>query len=56
MLLGLAHVAVCVPDVDAAVAWYESVLGLTVLSPPYLMEGEAIARTWASCWAAGRWR
>ncbi len=44
MLLGLAHVAVCVPDVDAAVAWYESVLGLTVLSPPYLMEGEAIAQ------------
>jgi catechol 2,3-dioxygenase-like lactoylglutathione lyase family enzyme len=43
MLTGLAHVAVCVPDVDAAVAWYESVLGLRVLSPPYLMEGEAIA-------------
>jgi catechol 2,3-dioxygenase-like lactoylglutathione lyase family enzyme len=38
----LAHTAICVPDVDAAVAWYESVLGLTVLSPPYLMEGEAI--------------
>jgi catechol 2,3-dioxygenase-like lactoylglutathione lyase family enzyme len=35
---------VCVPDVDAAVRWYEDVLGLTVLSPPYLMEGEAIAR------------
>ena len=44
MLTGLAHSAVCVPDVDAAVAWYESVLGLTVLSPPYLMEGAAIAR------------
>jgi catechol 2,3-dioxygenase-like lactoylglutathione lyase family enzyme len=39
----LAHVAICVPDVDAAVAWYASVLGLKVLSPPYLMEGEAIA-------------
>jgi catechol 2,3-dioxygenase-like lactoylglutathione lyase family enzyme len=38
----LAHTAICVPDVDAAVAWYESVLGLTVLSPPYLMEGDAI--------------
>ncbi|HVV38234.1 MAG TPA: VOC family protein [Acidimicrobiales bacterium] len=38
----LAHVAIRVPDVDAAVAWYESVLGLTVLSPPYLMEGDAI--------------
>jgi catechol 2,3-dioxygenase-like lactoylglutathione lyase family enzyme len=44
MLTGLGHVAVCVPDVDAAVAWYESVLGLTVLSPPYLMEGDAIER------------
>lgn len=38
----MAHVAVCVPDIDAAVAWYESVLGLTVLSPPYLMTGAAI--------------
>jgi catechol 2,3-dioxygenase-like lactoylglutathione lyase family enzyme len=43
MITGLGHVAVCVPDVDAAVAWYAEVLGLTVLSPPYLMEGEAIA-------------
>ncbi|HEY3833107.1 MAG TPA: VOC family protein [Acidimicrobiia bacterium] len=43
MITGLAHTAVCVPDVDAAVAWYRDVLGLTVLSPPYLMEGEAIA-------------
>lgn len=42
MIDGLAHVAVCVSDVDAAVAWYESVLGLTVLSPPYLMTGDAI--------------
>src|SRR4051794_2968161 len=44
MLTGLAHTAICVPDVEAAVAWYESVLGMTVLSPPYLMEGEAITR------------
>ena len=41
---GLAHTAVCVPDVEAAVAWYRDVLGLDVLSPPYLMEGEAIAQ------------
>ncbi len=40
----LAHTAICVPDIDAAVAWYESVLGLQVLSPPYLMDGESIAR------------
>jgi len=33
-----------VPDVEAAVEWYESVLGLTVLSPPYLVEGDAIER------------
>jgi catechol 2,3-dioxygenase-like lactoylglutathione lyase family enzyme len=43
VITGLAHTAVCVPDVDAAVAWYRDVLGLTVLSPPYLMEGDAIA-------------
>jgi catechol 2,3-dioxygenase-like lactoylglutathione lyase family enzyme len=43
MITGLAHTAVCVPDVVAAVSWYRDVLGLTVLSPPYLMEGDAIA-------------
>lgn len=41
---GLAHVAVCVPDLDAAVAWYVEALGLRLLSPPYRMEGEAISR------------
>jgi catechol 2,3-dioxygenase-like lactoylglutathione lyase family enzyme len=44
VISGLAHSGVCVPDVEAAVAWYRDVLGLTVLSPPYLMEGDAIAR------------
>ena len=44
MITGVAHTAVCVPDVEAAVAWYESVLDLTVLSPPYLVEGDAIER------------
>lgn len=44
MITGLAHVAVCVPDVEAAVTWYADVLGLQVLSPPYLIEGEAITR------------
>jgi catechol 2,3-dioxygenase-like lactoylglutathione lyase family enzyme len=43
VISGLAHTAVCVPDVEAAVAWYRDVLGLTVLSPPYLIEGDAIA-------------
>ena len=44
MLVGLAHAAICVPDIEAAVGWYRDVLGLTVLSPPYLMEGDAITR------------
>lgn len=44
MLRGIAHTAVCVPDVDAAVRWYADVLGLEVLSPPYLMEGPEIER------------
>src|SRR6267154_79831 len=44
MLRGLAHTAVRVADVDAAVAWYRDVLGLTVLSPPYRMEGDEITR------------
>ena len=42
MITGLAHTAVCVPDVEAAVAWYRDVLGLEVLSPPYPIEGPAI--------------
>ena len=44
MLTGLAHTAVCVPDVEAATRWYRDVLGLTVLSPPYRMEGGQIER------------
>jgi catechol 2,3-dioxygenase-like lactoylglutathione lyase family enzyme len=38
----MAHTAVCVPDVEAATAWYADVLGFTVLSPPYWMEGPGI--------------
>jgi catechol 2,3-dioxygenase-like lactoylglutathione lyase family enzyme len=44
VLTGLAHTAICVPEVDAAVEWYESVLGMRVLSPPYVMQGEAMDR------------
>ena len=44
MITGLAHTALHVGDCDAAVAWYRDVLGLTVLSPPYRMEGDAITR------------
>jgi catechol 2,3-dioxygenase-like lactoylglutathione lyase family enzyme len=42
VLTGFAHSAVCVPDVEAATRWYSDVLGLTVLSPPYRMEGRQI--------------
>ncbi len=42
MLTGLAHTAVCVPDVEEAVRWYSEVLGLQVLSPPYTMQGAQI--------------
>jgi len=44
VITGIAHTAVCVPDVETTVEWYQTVLGLTVLSPPYLVEGEAIER------------
>jgi catechol 2,3-dioxygenase-like lactoylglutathione lyase family enzyme len=44
MLVGTAHVAVCVPDVSDAVEWYRSVLGLRILSPPYEMKGPQIER------------
>jgi catechol 2,3-dioxygenase-like lactoylglutathione lyase family enzyme len=44
VLTGLAHTALRVADVDVAVAWYRDVLGMTVLSPPYRMEGDEITR------------
>jgi catechol 2,3-dioxygenase-like lactoylglutathione lyase family enzyme len=44
VITGLAHTALHVADVDAAVAWYRDVVGLVVLSPPYRMEGDAITR------------
>jgi catechol 2,3-dioxygenase-like lactoylglutathione lyase family enzyme len=47
MLTGLAHTAVCVPDIEEAVRWYESVLGLTVIWKPMLMEGDAIEKDMA---------
>jgi catechol 2,3-dioxygenase-like lactoylglutathione lyase family enzyme len=42
VLTGLAHTAVCVPDVNAAVRWYTDVLGFRLLSPPYRMAGPAM--------------
>jgi catechol 2,3-dioxygenase-like lactoylglutathione lyase family enzyme len=42
MITALAHTGVCVPDCEAAVAYYRDVLGFTVLSPPYVMDGDAI--------------
>jgi catechol 2,3-dioxygenase-like lactoylglutathione lyase family enzyme len=44
VLTGLAHTAICVPDVEVATRWYADVLGLRVLSPPYRMEGDQIER------------
>lgn len=43
-ITGTAHAGVCVPDVEEAVAWYRDVLGMQVLSPPYLIEGPDIER------------
>jgi catechol 2,3-dioxygenase-like lactoylglutathione lyase family enzyme len=44
VLTGVAHSAICVPDVEEAVRWYTEVLGLRLLSRPYRMEGDAIER------------
>lgn len=43
-ITGTAHAGVCVPDVAAAAEWYRDVLGMTILSPPFLMAGEDIER------------
>jgi catechol 2,3-dioxygenase-like lactoylglutathione lyase family enzyme len=42
MITGVAHSGVCVEDCEAAVAFYRDVLGMTVLSPPYLMDDDTI--------------
>ncbi|KZS84946.1 lactoylglutathione lyase-like lyase [Mycobacterium persicum] len=42
MITGLAHTGICVPDCAAAVAFYREVLGLQVLSPPFVIGGNAI--------------
>ena len=42
VITGLAHSGICVPDCEAAVAFYRDVLGMQVLSPPYVMAGDAI--------------
>jgi catechol 2,3-dioxygenase-like lactoylglutathione lyase family enzyme len=44
VITGVAHTGVCVPDCEAAVAFYRDVLGFSVLSPPYVMDGDAIRR------------
>lgn len=44
MLTGIAHCAICVPDVEEAARWYSNVLGMEVLSPPYLIAGKDIER------------
>jgi catechol 2,3-dioxygenase-like lactoylglutathione lyase family enzyme len=44
MITGFAHAAICVGNVDDAVAWYSEVLGLSILSPPYEMAGDDIER------------
>lgn len=42
VITGLAHTGVCVPDCEAAVAFYRDVLGLHVLSPPYVINSDAL--------------
>jgi hypothetical protein len=47
MITRLAHGGVCVPDCGAAVAFHRDVLGMTVPSPPDVMDdanmGELLA-------------
>ena len=42
IITGLAHPVLPVPDVEEAVRWYESALGMTVLSPPLPVEYDAM--------------
>jgi catechol 2,3-dioxygenase-like lactoylglutathione lyase family enzyme len=42
MITGVAHTGVSVPDCEEAVRFYRDVLGMTVLSPPYVMDNDAI--------------
>jgi catechol 2,3-dioxygenase-like lactoylglutathione lyase family enzyme len=42
VITGIAHVGVAVPNCEEAVSFYRDMLGMTVLSPPYVMDGDAI--------------
>lgn len=44
VITGVAHTGVCVPDCAAAVAFYRDVLGMRVLSPPYVMDDDGIRK------------
>ena len=44
MLIGDGALGGVVPDVEEAARWYAETLGFSILSPPYLMEGEVIER------------
>ena len=34
-MIGITHVGISVPDLDAAIAWYTTVLGFHVLEGPF---------------------
>lgn len=40
----LHHIGICVPDIDAAVAWYADVMGYRVFTGPVLLDVEKDAR------------
>jgi catechol 2,3-dioxygenase-like lactoylglutathione lyase family enzyme len=42
VITGLAHTGVSVPDCEQAVRFYCDVLGMTLLSPPYVMADDSI--------------
>src|SRR6202022_3508248 len=42
MITGMAHAGVCVSDCEAAGAYSRGGRGFPVLSPPYVMDGDAI--------------
>lgn len=42
VISALAHTGICVANLEAAVEWYTTTLGLVLLSPPVHVEGRAI--------------
>ena len=54
-MIGISHVGISVPDLDAAIAWYTTVLGFHVLEGPFDLDESSLTGTMARDIYGPRW-